>query len=146
MSLPQSPLVRSHHRCCQRGSRRIALGATLGVLLLSFACEEPSWWHTEKAIVPICERVLACGGWGYADPGECQDGLVGNAALGTACADAEAYLDCVHGCCWDACRDTLSRDACRACQPPDCNQCDYLACEAFSACEDACRQKACPTP
>jgi len=68
---------------------------------------------------------------------------VGNPALGTACDDEDAYLACMHDCCWRACRQTRSRDECRACQPPDCNQCDPLACEDLEACDAACFAEHC---
>ena len=113
------------------------------LLLCAGGCDEPSWWHTEKAIVPICERVLGCGGWGWADQGECQAGLLGNPALGTSCADESGFLGCVHDCCFGACRSVLGREACRDCQPPGCNQCSFLDCAAFSACESDCRSRAC---
>ena len=110
---------------------------------LLVGCEEPPPWQTDAALEPLCERVLQCGGWGYVDPGECEDALVGNPALGTACDDEDAYLSCMHDCCWQACRQTRSRDECCACQPPDCNQCEPLVCEDLEACDAACFAEHC---
>lgn len=142
--LSDAPLPPTHRRA--RRPWRALLGVLLWSALCAGRCEEPSWWVTDKAIVPICERVLACGGWGYVDSGECQDGLVGNPALGTPCKDRTAYFECVHDCCWDGCRASLSRDDCDACQPPDCNLCDHLSCETFASCEDQCREGKCAPP
>lgn len=94
--------------------------------------------------MPICDKVMDCGGWGYVDAEECQDGLVGNPSLGTACEHDARYLDCVHDCCWAGCRQVQSRRDCQACQPPDCNQCDALSCDAFTACETGCFALHCP--
>ncbi len=108
-------------------------------------CEDPPIWETDRAMEPICDRLMACGGAGYTDVEECQDGLVANPSLGTACAHLTRYYECMRDACWQGCRLLLSKDDCSGCTYPDCNTCDQLDCATFTAEEQACFEQHCPS-
>ena len=51
-----------------------------------------------KTVTDVCTKVFECGGWGWADMAECEDGFIDNAAYSTECTDTDGYLCCVADC------------------------------------------------
>lgn len=51
-----------------------------------------------ETIATVCDKVFECGGWGWTDEAECEEGFLGNPAYYTECDDEDGYLCCVADC------------------------------------------------
>jgi len=51
-----------------------------------------------ETIQSVCAKVFECGGWGWADEAECEEGFLDNPAYYTDCIDTYGYLCCVADC------------------------------------------------
>lgn len=45
----------------------------------------------------LCGKIFECGGYGFADEAACEADFLGNATMGTTCADESGFLSCVAG-------------------------------------------------
>lgn len=51
-----------------------------------------------ETVATVCDKVFECGGWGWTDEAECEEGFLGNPTYYTECDDEAGYLCCVHDC------------------------------------------------
>ena len=91
-------------------------------LCLLLACDASPAADTAGApratVAELCDKALACGGFGWQSRADCEAGWLDSAEHGTTCADADAYLACTVDC--------LALD-----------------CEAFATCDNDCWSGAC---